>query len=483
MAKKSKAKPTFSLEQSRALKLAWERGLLSYKIHDYQEPLYNALWEGINNPKCLKYTLNVSRRWGKSFLMALVAIEFALRTPNMQIRFAAPTGKALRKITNPIFKIICEDAPKEFKPRYMTQEQMWVFANGSEIHLAGCDGGNNESLRGTASNLNCIDEGGFVQELEYTLTSILMPQTLTTGGTTLIASTPPKTPAHDFVKIAQECEAAGNYRTYTIYDNKTLSPELIQLYADEAGGITSTTFKREYLCQFVVDEALQIIPEWKDDFVEEWTEDDLHKYYHRYVGMDLGTKDFTAVLFGHYNFRKATIYIEDELTMNGHLMTTPLLVDAIREKERVNFGDIKPYRRVSDNNNLHLLQDLGYLHQLHFNATTKESLDAMINEVRLMVGQGRVKIHPRCKMLIGCLKYGIWTDRKDKFARSSTYMHFDHLAALVYLIRNLDKNTNPIPDTYNISSNTHHINDRGPMNQTKNAQVIGNLFGPKFNKN
>lgn len=477
---RAKKEQPAKLTRSQATKLAWERGLLSYKLYDYQYPLYYDLKAAIENPSCLKYVLNVSRRWGKSTILCLLAIEYALKNPNSQIRFAAPTAKALKKITNPIFKMLCEDAPLNLKPRYRIQDQMWVFANGSEIHMAGTDNQNYESLRGTTSNLNLIDEAGFASELDYVLRSVLLPQTLTTGGTTLIASTPPKSPAHDFYDIAMECQTEGYYKEYTIYDNTTLTPEIIELYAKESGGYDSTTWKREYLAQFVVDQDLQIVPEWDDMFIQEPLNDTYTHLYHRYVAMDLGVKDFTAVLFGYYDFRNARLYVEDELTINGPSMTTEVLQQQIKEKEAATFGNIKPYRRISDNNNLMLLQDLGSLHMLHFAPTNKEALEAMINDVRMLVGRGQLRVHPRCKMLIGCLKYGIWTEKRDKFARSSVYKHFDHLAALVYMIRNLDKQSNPIPTTYGVDENTHYVPQH--KQQTNNTRVLQDLFGSRFSR-
>jgi hypothetical protein len=72
----------------------------------------------------------------------------------------------------------------------------------------------------------------------------------------------------------------------------------------------------------------------------------------------------------------------------------------------------------------------------------------MVNEVRIMVGSGQIIIHPRCKMLIGCLKYGLWDKNRKEFARNKVYGHFDHLAALIYLVRNLAKHSNPVPQEH-----------------------------------
>jgi hypothetical protein len=470
-------RPTLTIEDAK--KLAWKRGLLSFKLYKHQIPMYNDIWSGINNIDCLKYTINCSRRFGKSTVLCIIAIEYALKNPNSQVRFAAPTAKMLKKITQPIFRQILEDCPIDIKPVYHSQDMCWNFANGAQIHLSGAQNGHEENLRGTSSNLAIVDEGGFIDDLNYVTNSILIPQLLTTQGTLCIASTPAKSPSHSFTELARECELAGNYSKFTIYENTSLNDKLISQYARESGGKDSTTFKREYLCEFVTDSASQIIPEWDDKYIESHTKTEITKYFHRYVAMDLGVKDFTAVLFGHYDFTRAVLFIEDELTLNGNELTTKTLADEIKTKEKEIFGDIEPYRRISDNNNLMLIQDLQYLNDLSFSPTTKESLEAMVNELRIMVASGRVRINSRCKMLIGCLKYGIWSENNKMFARSTTYKHQDHLAALIYLVRNLDTHSNPIPNTHNISVYTHHINRGFDKDTTDSMENLVSIFKPK----
>lgn len=396
------------------------------------------------------------------------------------MRFAAPTGKALKKITMPIFKMLLKDCPEGLKPEYKVQEQVWVFPNGSEIHMAGTDNGNAESLRGTASDLNLIDEAGFASDLEYVVQDILMPQTLTTGGKTLLASTPPKTPAHDFTEIARECEVEGFLTKLTIHDNASIDDKTKERYCKEAGGENSTTWRREYLCEDVVDEDLAIIPEWKDEYVREIPKDEFYYYYHKYVGMDLGRVDNTELVFGTYLFKPAILYIEDELCMGGASWTTVTLKDAIFKKEAELWDEQKPFRRVSDNNNPHLIQDLSSLHNCYFMETDKESLEAMVNEVRLLVNEGRLIVHPRCVRTRGALKYGIWDEKRRQFERSKAYGHFDALAALIYLVRNLAKHSNPIPVTHGHENHRSWLgNVKNQMNTSNNARALNQAMMPK----
>lgn len=468
------------LTKAQLIREKWYRGKLNYKLYGYQYVLYLALWAAIGNPACLKYVLKCSRRWGKSTVLCLISLEFAIRHPNAQIRFAAPTAKALKKITMPIYRKLLKDCPETLKPTYKIMEQVWMFPNGSEIHMAGTDGGNAESLRGTASDLNLIDEAGFADDLDYVLRDILIPQTLTTGGKTLLASTPARTPAHDFTEIARECELDGFLTKLTIFDNPSISQEKIELYAKEAGGFESTTWKREYLCEDVVDENLAIIPDWKDIYVQEIPPNEFYPYYHAYAGMDLGRVDNTAIVFGTYLFKEATLYVEDEIIMEGAEWTTVTLKDRILAKEKELWDQKKPYRRISDNNNPHLINDLSSLHGVFFMQTDKDALEAMVNAVREMVVRGQIIVHPRCVNLLGCLRWGVWDAKRRGFDRSKKLGHFDTLAALIYLVRNLAKHSNPIPIDHGHQNHRSWLgNVKTQMNTSNNARTLQNALIPK----
>ena len=74
----------------------WRRGELSWLLYKHQRPIYDAIRKAMLDGN-LKYTLNCSRRFGKTSVLALIAMEEALQNKNHQVRFAAPTGKELRK--------------------------------------------------------------------------------------------------------------------------------------------------------------------------------------------------------------------------------------------------------------------------------------------------------------------------------------------------------------------------------------------------
>lgn len=461
-----------STEEIQRLKeIAWFRGELKWKLKPHQFQIYDAIVANL----ALKFVIAASRRFGKTFILCLYAIEQCIRHPEFQVRFAAPTGKALKKIINPIFRTILKDCPASIKPEFHFGEQLWRFPNGSELHIAGTDGGGAENLRGTASNLNIIDEAGSCDSLAYLYQDILLPQTLTTGGMTILASTPSVTPAHDFYEIAQEAREEGNFIKFTVYDNTSLTQEQIEEYAAEMGGITSTSFRREFLCEDVVESEMAMIPEWSAQYAIKLEKDPLYSFYDKYTALDIGVRHFTAIIFGYYNFNTATMVIEKEIKIKGAGVTTDEIARLVRETEQELWGDQKPHKRISDNNNLILINDLLTLHGLPFLTTTKDNLHAMVNNTRMWVKQGRLLVNPEAAYTVGCLGQAVWNSNRTMMAESRVMGHYDALAAIIYLTRNIDQNHNPIPANYgwnpanaHVSLNTQSTNELSKLNQRRN---------------
>lgn len=427
----------------------WRAGRLGYKL----KPIQRRIREKLRATTGKLFVAVVARQTGKTYGMAVEAVECALSKPGARIKYGAAFQSELLEYILPTFHKVIEDAPADVVPKYRMQGTKFIFQNGSEIKLVGLDR-HPDGLRGNAIDLIILDECGFIENLDYLYKSVIVPTTRHRPNCKIILiSTPPESPDHDFTEYVQRAQVEGNYFLATIHDDETCKEETIKELQRECGGEDSTTWKREFLCQFIVDADLAIIPEWKDDYVAQPIRDEFHGFYQRYTSMDLGVVDYTANVFGYYDFKRATLVIEDETGIRGPELTTDKLADLIKAKESELWGEIVPYRRISDCDNPLLLNDLGVKHNMHFMATSKDELPAMINEVRLLVKQGRLLVHPRCKMLIGCLAYGIFNSSKIKreFARSRVYGHFDWLAALVYLVRNLDVHSCPIPKTYGVT--------------------------------
>lgn len=397
-----------------------------------------------SNTKSRKYIIHCARRLGKTFLLVVISCCVAYSKDNAQIRYASVSQKSVRKMVHPIFKEIFKTIKKQFRPKWNSQEGAYIFPNGSMIHIAGCNNGHSDDLRGTAADLCVVDEAAFIDELSYLVDSVLIPQLLTVPNSMLLmASSSPVSPAHEFVDYINKAKIDGYYSSFDIHKGG-YEPELIEEFCKESGGKNATSWLREYLNHIIVDSDYAIIPE-ASTFEGGVHRSEDRSYYHNYVAMDIGTRDLTVILFAYYDFKRATLVIEDEYYINGPKMTTPLIAEAIKEYEKRLWNNKEPYKRISDNNNLLLLQDLGYLHNCHFIPTSKDNLEAMVNEMRIWFANKRIEIDPKCKLLIESVKFGFWNEQRSNFGRSATLGHFDAIAALMYLIRNIDQTTNPIP--------------------------------------
>lgn len=388
-----------------------------------------------------KYVIHSSRRLGKTFELVILSSIKCYEKPNAQVRYASVTQKAVRKMVHPIFKIVFKPVKEKYKPKWNSLEGAYIFPNESETHIAGVNNGNADDLRGTGADLCVVDEAAFVDDLEYLITSVLLPQVIDTGGMIIMASSSPRSPAHEFTKYILEARQGGYYSSFNIYESD-YSPEIIEEFCREAGGKNSTAWRREFLNEIVVDTSYAIIPE-SDKLKVGLERVRLRDQYRNYVAMDIGIKDLTVVLFGYYDFKRATLCIEREFVINGPDMTTDKLAAGIAAIELSLFKQ-EPHVRVADNNNLLLLNDLATKHDCPFIATNKDSLEAMINAVRILIIQERLEIDHSCTVLIDSIKFGFWTESRRDWGRSSVLGHFDALAALMYLVRNLDLEDNPI---------------------------------------
>lgn len=482
------------ISRNDAVDKLWRRGILIWKLDSYQRKLYDCY----TNAKSRKIVMTCSRQTGKSHFLITLALETALRNPNFQIKYACPTAVMAQKIILPTFRKLIGDCPDDIKPKYVRSEKCFYFTNGSTIQLEGTDEGNAEKLRGTASHLCITDEAGFMDDLDYVIKDILLPQTLTTRGKILIVSTPPKKSEHWFNRFAAEAKLADSYIKKTIVDvledikndppqfKDRLAPEIVEEMKQEYGGETSDTWRREFMCEDIKDSVRSVVPEFTDKMedliVKDWPKP---QKYDAYDAMDIGAVDLTGVLFAYLDFRNAKLIIEDEILMNlaAADKNTKVLADEIKEKERLlwvhpEFKTAIPvYLRISDDD-LVTINDLDRLHNLKFMPTRKDGLESAVNELRIKMNAGQILINPRCKNLIYQLKTATWNKQRTTFERSEEAGHYDLVAALIYLVRNVQWNKNPYPVLWGLPGGFDVYNN-GKQVLSQSAETLKSMFSLK----
>lgn len=461
----------------------WRAGVLSWKLHKAQLDMYDA----VNSSTNTMFVINCSRQLGKSFYLCTQAIEFAIKNPNCKILYLAPQAKMVKKIILPRIKTILQDCPRDLKPVYKVNEQVYIFPNGAQIHIAGTDAGRVENLRGQVFHLVLADEAGFMDDLNYVVSSILVPMISTTRGRIILSSTPPISPDHAFVRFVRQAEANGYYVKKTIYDNPLIAADQMKGLIEASGGENSDAWRREYLAEFITSAKDAILPEATDEkmakIVKEWPRP---LFYDSYTVVDLGYVDNTGMLFAYYDFLAAKIIIEDEALFNKPNSTK--IAEIVKEKEKANWefgGTVKePFKRVIDGNDI-TISDLNQPpHSLKFIKTRNDDLQAAVNETRVAIQNEQIIINPRCVNLIPEMKYGVWDRSGKKFARSDEESrgHFDLLACLIYLIRNTNKQKNPIPPGHGLDIGSMYAHPSLFKSKNNSGEVLKKVLLGDFNK-
>lgn len=472
--------PSSSAEQQRAWLLshprwAWKHGVLWHKLDANQLRTYWRIRRAMGKPFA-RFTLNWARRTGKTFLLLLIAVEECIRHPGHRYNVAAATKESLKGFIWPALEQIFTDCPEEFRPLMREQRGTVEFRKTSKstIVLAGCnDARSVERLRGPRSNGNIIEEMGAIPDkpgLRYLLTSILNPQTMTTGGWTLQATTPPKSAGHASAHIVLMAEANGTYSHCTLYDNPRLTPETIRAYLESdasALGMTveeykaSADFRREWLAIIETDPTFAVLPRFTPErrakvVCDEQTGSPV--FWDGYDSMDIGfSPDWTGLLYARWDFTRQKLRIVGERLMRR--MGTPELAEAVKADEANVFGKRKPFLRVSDNNNPILLKDLATQFDLLWVETAKDNLRAAVADVNRWIADGTIEIDPACKQLIAQMTAATWNAKGKEFERSEEFGHFDLVASLIYLVRNVIPNINRVPPHYGLSEDTHFIRE------------------------
>lgn len=457
-------------DKEKFLTWSWLNGDLSFLHHAGQDKIEKAFSEASG----ILFVIECSRQIGKTVWAVKKCFEMGAKYPGCQMRYATAFETDLKEIVMPAFDFILNFCPEPLRPVFREKDSSWNMWNGSRIKLVGMDR-KPHAMRGNKLRLIVYDEAGFTSKLKQSYDAVYPTFTHVPGARAIMMSTPPETPDHEFVTYCERAELEGRYIRLSIYDNPLLSHDRIDDIAKEYGGKSTTHFRREYLCERVVERSKAVIPEFKEDYIQNVEEDLPHRFWHRYVSLDSGVRDQTALLFAYYNWQRAKLVIEDEVAIQGADVTTRRISELTRQKEK-ELGYTATHRRVADNDNLILLQDLGTEFGLHFNPTSKDQVQAMVNKVRLWFESGRILIHPRCTRLIGCLKSATWNEKRDSFERSKVFGHFDLLAALVYLVRNIDEQTNPIPKDWNVdfSNQLLFINKKACLSE--DAKELRNIF-------
>lgn len=457
----------------------YRRGNLDFLLHEGQLKIKERIFRSRRQVQ----PILCARGYGKTYLGADVAVSTCIKKSS-RVKIGTEFYTDLEEFILPNFEAVLKDCPSSCLPRWKSSKGKWVFPErvGSQIQLIGLDR-KPDGLRGThKTDLIILEEAGFISKLKEIYYSVIVPTTMHRPDCKiLLPTTPPKTLDHFFWTLFDMVQVEEDVPIFTIDDNPLLTSFDIARIEKDMGGRESTDFQREYLCKRIPDAKRQLTPEFSHErHVAEWERPGYFGFLKKTSSLDTGVRHLTVQLFSAYDFPNACLHIEEELVLKQNEVLTDTIYDeTVRIEKQLGYTTVS---RWADNNNLILLQDLnkkGFKDESgrHWSPTAKDAIEAGVNLVRGWLRDGRLKIHPRCRILIGTLETALWNKHRSDFAESEVYGHADALAALVYLIRNVDVATNPIPLTWGINLENTFI--RNPNAPTGSVQVLSDAFGLK----
>lgn len=448
-----------------AIELSWRDGDLEYLMRQTQRRIKKEWIE--SKQRSRKFYIESTRRLGKSSFLLLLFTEHCIAFSNMKCGFFAPVKDGLLDYIEPLIQKTLEDCPERYRPIFDRQRFMLRFPNGSTIIFRGSNNQQHRVRRGQEFHLAGIDEARDVDQLKDLIDSVIMPSLFSTEGYLIISSTPADTRSHPLYEIRERAKLEGWLIEIPIWEASKMDPtvypkDLIEEWKKETLKDLDgpDRWQREYECKWVVNRRKMAVPEWDSKtMVNAFGRDPYYNFYHRYIGLDWGYKDYTGIVFATLNFRKARLEVDGELTFSGNDVRSDLIAERIAMQYQRLYGKTmfdltgrpETYRQVSDSADPILINEINRFKGMSFVPVNKaHTLDAMLNEFRLLVAQGKIQVDPKCSMLIHCLDNAVWDDHRKKLDQDVLAHHFDHLMALVYLTRMIDWHSNPIPKDFMI---------------------------------
>lgn len=488
------------------------RGVLTQLLHEDQRRVRQQMRETMSQ----QFVLEIARRWGKTWLMVVDAIETCLQNPGCRVPYGSSTDKSLREFILPTIAEVTKDFPPDCMPSFNSFDGHLTFPNGSHIHLFGCeDALKARRGRGPPARRVYLDECGFIPIALDVVENVLRPQTMRLQPEDLrcsvvLGSSPAEEPDHQFTQMAEVAEAHGAFARRTIYDNPLLSPEQVENFiakGAEARGMSveeykkTDTFRREYLAERVIDKLLVCVPEWAEVRSTQLVAVPRPDYFDGMVVIDWGGFDPHFVHLAYWHFPLAGYVIERELMMRNN-ENTEELVRACKQLEQQTWGTDRwagtlkafedpnlvvnlpawlqgagfdappqPRSRWCDNNNIALARDFHQLHGYSVIPTGKDSLNMMTNASRILVAQRKLFVHPSCVHTDRHLRTTTWQNHnRNEFARKAGE-HGDGLACINYGVKNADRQRNPQPMT-----TFHPLLGHRPVQQKTLAERLGEVM-------
>ena len=365
------------------------------------------------------------RRFGKTFLSTGKLLEQAIKSPNRNVWYVAPTYSAAKEIA---WDMLIASIPPEYIAKTNETSLTLRLINGSVIALKGAEKPNN--LRGRALDFVVLDE--FADMRPEAWYEVIRPSLSDRQGGALFIGTP-KGRNHFYDLWAKAKDGAKDWESfqYTTLQGGNVPPEEIEAARAD---LDERTFQQEYEAAFVTYQGLIYYGFNREESVLDMGDDNgtLH------IGMDFNLDPMSAVIC----LRKGgKLYAIDEIVMYGS--NTDEMVAEIKDRygnrNIIIYPDPASRQRKTSaggRTDLSILQNAGFsVKAKNSHALVRDRINAVNSRLLSSDGERHLYISPKCKQTIKSLerqtyKEGTSVPNKDD--------GFDHMNdALGYLIEYL----------------------------------------------
>ena len=279
--------------------MADNRSQLDFRLHDSQLEIFS--------DEARFKVVAAGRRFGKSYLAAIMMLVDALHTTNAagydisekEVYYVAPTFEQAKKIMWPLLKSLGKlEKDGGVIAHTVENTAVMTLVNGRRISIKGAD--RPDSLRGVGLSLAVLDEYAFMKPDVWQ--AIIRPALADVEGGALFIGTPDgKNHFFDLFEYARTHAPIWRSWQFESLKNPTLNPNEIK-QAIESSNMTVATAKQEFGASFTAGGGTYL-PEAHWKFGPEPTEGDY------YVAVDLA--GFTT----EGSLKKGALKVRDEHAM------------------------------------------------------------------------------------------------------------------------------------------------------------------------
>ena len=364
------------------------------------------------------------RRFGKTFLSTGKLLEQAIKAPNRNVWYVAPTYGAAKEIA---WDMLIASIPPEYVSKTNETSLTLRLINGSVIALKGAEKPNN--LRGRALDFVVLDE--FADMRPEAWYEVLRPSLSDRQGGCLFIGTP-KGRNHFYDIWGKGIDGDDNWASfqYTTLQGGNVPEEEV---AAARNDLDERTFQQEYEAAFVNYSGIIYYGFSREDSVRKI--EDNNSTLH--IGLDFNIDPMSAVVC----LRNGnTLLAIDEIVMFGS--NTDEMVSEIRSR----YGDrpviIYPdpasrQRKTSagGRTDLSILQNAGFsVKSKNSHALVRDCINAVNSRLLSSGGDRHLYIDPKCKQTIKGLERQTYKEGTSQPNKDG----FDHMNdALGYLVEYL----------------------------------------------